>query len=86
MVESGEPIDQGLRLAAKDVNRARVRRMCAEYGLLCELIAPIERTLWRLLQRKERLADELANEGVKPFCEPQRSAHRPQEGGPNSRP
>jgi hypothetical protein len=47
-----------------------VRRMQREYRLLCEAQAPIERAFWRLEQRKGRLADRLANEGIAPFCRP----------------
>jgi hypothetical protein len=79
----GEPIGQSLPLAARDVNRrARVRRLRAEYQLLCKVQAPIERAFWALEQRKVQLADQLANEGIKPFCRPRMSGHQPSKRKP----
>ena len=77
-VNGGEPISQSLPPPARDVNtRARVRRLRSEYQLLCKVQAPIERAFWALEQRKGQLADQLANEGIKPFCRPRNSGHAP---------
>ena len=74
----GGPIGQSLPLAARDVNtRARVRRLRAEYQLLCKVQAPIERAFWAFEQRKGQLADQLANEGATLYCRPRRC---PQKG------
>jgi hypothetical protein len=82
-VNGGEPIDQSLPLAARIVNtRARVRRLRAEYQLLCKVQAPIERAFSALEQRKGQLGDQLANEGIKPFCRPRRSGHPPSKRKP----
>ena len=54
-----------------------IRRMRREYRLLCEAQAPIERVFWEIEQRKGQLADQLANEGIKPFCRPRNSGHPP---------
>jgi hypothetical protein len=53
-----------------------IRRMRREYRLLCEAQAPVERVFWQLEQRKGQLADQLANEGVAPFCTPRRGGQR----------
>jgi hypothetical protein len=59
--------------------RARVRKLHAEYRLLCDAQAPIERIFWQLEQRKGKLADQLANEGVAPFCRPRRGGQGPRK-------
>jgi hypothetical protein len=55
---------------SKTPGKADIRRLRQEYQLLCRMQAPIERAFWRLEQRKGRLADRLANEGIAPFCRP----------------
>ena len=57
-------------------NKPDIRRMRREYRLLCEAQAPFERVFWQLEQRKGQLADQLANEGVAPFCRPRRGGQR----------
>ena len=52
-----------------------------EYRLICRMIRPIERAFWQLEQRKGQLADQLANEGVRPFCEPRREREPHAKGG-----
>jgi hypothetical protein len=47
-----------------------IRRLRAEYRRLCLALEPLERAFWRLEQRRSRLADALANAGVKEFCKP----------------
>jgi hypothetical protein len=56
-----------------------IRRMRREYQLLCEAQAPIERAFWQLEQRKGRLADQMANEGVTQFCRPRQDGQRRQQ-------
>jgi hypothetical protein len=60
-------------LTALRPGKPDIRRMRREYRLLCEAQAPIERVFWQLEQRKGQLADQLANEGVAPFCRPRRA-------------
>ena len=63
-------------------SKTDIRRMRREYRLLCEAQAPIERVFWEIEQRKGQLADQLANEGIKPFCRPRRSGHPPPKRKP----
>jgi hypothetical protein len=56
-------------------DKSDIRRMRREYRLLCVAQAPVERVFWQLEQCKAQLADQLANEGVAPFCKPRRGVH-----------
>jgi hypothetical protein len=58
-------IPHGTRLRKADIHRLR-----AEYMSLCQALALLESAFWRLEQRRSRLADALANAGVKEFCKP----------------
>ena len=69
--DDGEHIVHSQRPDKPDI--ARMRR---EYRRLCEIKAPVERVFWQLEQFKGQLADQLANEGVAPFCRPRRGGQR----------
>ena len=77
-VNGGEPIGQSLPAGGEACQDAGISAdMRAEYRLLCEVQAQIERAFWAIEQRKGQLADQLANEGIKPFCRPRNSGHLP---------
>ena len=46
-----------------------IRQLRQEYRLICQVLKPLERTFWKLEQRRVQLVDQLANKGVRPFCE-----------------
>ena len=68
--DDGEHI---VHFQAPDKDIARLRQ---EYLALCEAQAPFERIFWQIEERKGQLADQLANEGVAPFCRPRRGGQR----------
>ena len=62
---------------SRRADKDKIRRLRLEYQMLSEVQAPLERAFWRLEQRKAQLADQLANEGVAPFCRPRRGGCPP---------
>ncbi len=50
--------------------KAQIRRLLAEYRAMCVAQRLLEIAFWRIEQRKNLLADRLANLRVRPFCEP----------------
>ena len=68
---------QDIRRPAVARRKANIRQLRRDYQLLCQMLKPIERIFWAIEQRRTQLADQLANEGVPPFCTPRRSIFEP---------